>query len=166
MTANAGDIVGIDLSPGGVVGLFEPVHSNLRAIDHAIVAFKAHATGHAAVCFFAGFICVGTKHTLVEMAQNVYVANLVFRAMEPRLMRPMAKKQLVRGHDLIVGAILKIVHGVFGAIGAGALDMVVLAGLLSSFTKFVQEVEVMHVDLWQLCLLLPADIVINGIGGD
>ena len=64
MATNALAVVRRDITPGGRFTLLDAVNRSLRAINHAVVAFEAHAATHAALGF-------GHRRFLVEFPETV-----------------------------------------------------------------------------------------------
>jgi hypothetical protein len=70
MAADTFIIVSIDIAANRTLGLLDPEYSILRAIDHASIAFKAHATAHAAFALMNGLLFAQAFKALIKVAKH------------------------------------------------------------------------------------------------
>jgi hypothetical protein len=69
VTANTLGVVSIDITTGGVLVLLDAKNGILRAVNDAVVTFKAHATAHAASGFSDSLLGSQADATFLKVAQ-------------------------------------------------------------------------------------------------
>jgi hypothetical protein len=60
------------IASGSILFLVDAIDSNLRAINHAVIALKAHATAHAAFGFGGGLLWRQTDEAFFEVPKYLF----------------------------------------------------------------------------------------------
>ena len=71
MTTDAFIVVSIHIAPGRALIFLDPEYRILRAVDHAVVALKTHATAHATPSFGYRLFVAETDATFFKMTEHL-----------------------------------------------------------------------------------------------
>ena len=101
MATNAAVIVRVDVAAHGGIGLGGALDGILRAVDHAIVTFEAHAAAHAAFCLGAHIVFIQAAEAFLEMTQYLVGADPGFLALVTRGVGEVPEIQHVMRNDFL-----------------------------------------------------------------
>ena len=110
-TTNTAAVVGFNITAERLLIFIHPEDSILRAIDNTAVTFKTHATTHTAIAFCLGLFLGQIFNALSKISEDLFFADMNFRALITRFILKMAEEQFLMRNDLSSRTVFIIMNG-------------------------------------------------------